>query len=96
MVGAVYIPGSEVGLPAPSGGIAGVLIAFLTWAIFIFGIVAMLGFIVSGVQYVAAIGSESTMESAKRNMTYSIIGVIVALSGYIIVRAIYAVLSGTP
>jgi hypothetical protein len=34
------------------------------------------------------------IETAKRNMTYSIIGIIVALSGFVILRAVDTALQG--
>jgi hypothetical protein len=94
-IGGVNIlpPGSELGLPDPAGGIPVILTNLLKWLVIIFGVVAMIGFFISGIQYVVAAGNEGVMESAKRNMTYSIIGVIVGLSGYIIIRAIQAALT---
>lgn len=86
---------ADLGVPAPEGGIAQIVFNLLLWLVTIFGIVAMIGFVVSGIQYVVAAGNESTMESAKRNMTYSIIGVIVGLSGYVIILAIQAALSAS-
>jgi hypothetical protein len=84
---------AELGVPAPEGGIMQVVFNFLLWLVTIFGIFAMIGFIVSGVQYIAASGNEKITEAAKRNITYSIIGVIVGLSGYVIILAIQAALS---
>lgn len=88
--------GTTVGLPGPQGGIAQILSNILIWLLAVFGIIAMIGFVISGIQYVVAAGDESTIESAKRNMTYSIIGVIVGLSGFIIIKAIYSALTATP
>jgi hypothetical protein len=96
-VNGIYIPTpAETGLPGPQGGIAIILMNFLLWLIFIFGLLAMIALIVSGIQYLVSAGSEKMAETAKRNVTYSIIGIIVALSGYIIIQAIQSALSATP
>lgn len=79
---------TEFNLPDPQGGIAQILTSALNWLLGIFGIIALIAFIISGLQYFFAAGDERTAETAKRNMTYSIIGVIIALSGFVIVRAV--------
>lgn len=83
------------GLPSPTGGIQTVVKNILNWMLGLIGVIAIIGFVISGFQYIAAAGSEKTIEIAKRNMTYSIIGVIVALSGYVIILAIDTALRGT-
>ncbi len=86
--GEVYIPGPEVGLPAPSGGIKEILSNLLKWMLEIFGVVAVIGFVISGIQYITAAGNEDTIDTAKRNMQYSIYGVIAVLASFVIIRAI--------
>ena len=53
---------------------------------------ALAGLFASGVM---AAGNEKIIETAKRNMTYSIIGVIVALAGFVIIQAIDTALRAT-
>ncbi|MDQ1283823.1 MAG: hypothetical protein QG620_171 [Patescibacteria group bacterium] len=92
----VYIPnGSEVGLPDPSGGIAAVIKNVLSWMLGIIGMIAIIAFVISGLQYLTSRGDEKQIETAKTNMTYSIIGVVVALSGFIIIQAIDLALRAT-
>ena len=92
----VYIPdGTVTGLPDPPDRIEGVLKNILNWMLGIVGVIAVIGFVISGIQYILAAGSEKTIETAKRNMTYSILGVIVALSGYVIIKAVDAALRAT-
>ncbi|MDR3559761.1 MAG: hypothetical protein P4L62_05110 [Candidatus Pacebacteria bacterium] len=83
----------NVGLPSSSGGIQPILSNFLNWLLGIIGILAIISFVISGFQYFFAATDSKTLESAKRNLTYSIIGIIVALSGYIVIQAINAALS---
>ena len=49
-----------------------------------------IGFVIAGILYLTAAGNESQAEKAKNAMTYSIIGVIVALVGYVIIQAVSA------
>ena len=64
----------------------------MNWLMVVFGSIAIIAFVVSGIQYLTAAGDEKGLETAKRNMTYSIIGVIVALSAFVIIKAIDAAL----
>ena len=80
-------------LPDPPGGVVQIISTFLSWLLGIIGIIAMIAFIISGLQYFYAAGDDKTMQDAKRNMTYSILGVIVALAGYVIIQAIDSVLN---
>lgn len=81
------------GLPDPQGGIKEVLSNLLKWFLGIIGIIAMIAFVVSGAQYFLASGDEKMATTAKKNMTYSIIGMVVALSGYVIIKAVDAALN---
>ena len=85
---------SKAGLP-DSPGIKNILVNILNWLLRIIGIITVIAFIISGGQYLLASGDEKIIEIAKRNMTYSIIGIIVALSGFVAVRAIDTALRGT-
>lgn len=60
----------------------------LTWILTIFGLLAVIGFVISGIMYIISSGNDKTMEKAKNAMTYCIIGVVVALSGLIIIFAV--------
>jgi len=77
----------------PAGSITGIIVNILDWLLMIFGMVGVIGFIISGVMYLVAAGDEKTMETAKNAMKYSIIGVLVGLSGVVIIRAIDAILA---
>ena len=64
----------------------------LFWLLGIFGFIGIMGFIISGIQYLTSTGDNEAIETAKRNMKWSIVGIIVALSGYIIILAVDALL----
>lgn len=89
-----YVP-TNMGLPTSQSGIAGILSNFLMWLLGIFGVIALISFVVSGIQYLMSAGDEKRMQTAKRNAVYSIIGVVVGLSGFLIVQAVDAALRAT-
>jgi len=73
-----------------------VLTGFAATLLEVFGILAAIAFIVSGFQYLMASGDEKEAEIAKKNLKYSVIAVVVALSGVIIINAIEAILLVKP
>ena len=94
-----YDGSSGICIPTQTGlsqaSVSYILETFMKWLLGIFGFLAIIAFVISGVQYLSAAGDESQAETAKRNMQYSIIGVAVALSGFIILTAIDALLQGS-
>ncbi|TXH01898.1 MAG: hypothetical protein E6P95_01000 [Candidatus Moraniibacteriota bacterium] len=74
----------------PTGSIYQIISSTLSWLLAILGFIAVIGFVISGILYLTAAGNESQIEKAKSAMTYSIVGVIVALMGYVIIQAVDA------
>lgn len=72
----------------PTGDVMDILGVFLEWLIALFMILGVLAFIVAGIIYITAVGDEGRIKTAKSIMTWAIIGLIVGLSGYIIVNTI--------
>jgi len=60
----------------------------LNWLLGILGVLGVLAFVISGIQYLVSVGDEDLAKTAKRNITYTIIGLVVALAGLIIVNTI--------
>ena len=71
-----------------------ILSGLLNWLLGILGFIGIIAFVISGMQYLLSAGNEEMIETAKRNMTWSIVGVVVALSGFVIIQAISNLLSG--
>lgn len=92
-IGGVCFPAST-NLPDPSGGIVTIITNILYWILSIFGILAIIAFIISGLQYILSTGNEETLDNAKRSMKWSVVGVAVALSGLVIIYAIDKMLRG--
>ncbi|MDD5083931.1 MAG: hypothetical protein PHT88_03295 [Candidatus Moranbacteria bacterium] len=70
-----------------------ILTNIINYALAIIGFLGVLGFIISGIMYLVSAGDEAMAEKAKNNMVYAIIGVIVALLGYVVMAAISTLLS---
>jgi cytochrome bd-type quinol oxidase subunit 2 len=86
---------SGYGLPGEGYTVGDVLVNLLQWVLGIFGILAVLAFIISGAMYFTATGDTTKAENAKKNMMYAIIGVIVGLGGVVIIQTIENALEGT-
>lgn len=72
-----------------------ILSNILSWLMGLFTTLAVGAFVLSGVQYTTAAGSDDQMKTAKNNAKYALIGIIVGLSGFIIVQAVSMALSGS-
>lgn len=83
------------GLADPSGGIAAILSNVLSWLLGIFTTIAIIAFVISGIMYLTSTGDTEQIEKAKNNAKYALLGVIVGLSGFIVLKAIQLALSGS-
>ena len=86
-VGTIDFP-DYFGLPDPVGGIEEILASLLSWLLGIIGIIALIAFAISGIQYLISTGDDTQMTKAKKTMQYSILGIIVALAGLVVVQAV--------
>ena len=75
--------------------VAAIVLSLMKWMLYLFGFLAIIAFVIAGIQYLTAAGNMNTIETAKRSMKFSIVGVIVALAGLVIIVAIDALLRGT-
>jgi hypothetical protein len=87
-------PGALSATGLPAGSIYEIIYNFLYWLLAIFGALAIIGFVIAGVMYILSAGDDDMMKKAKNYMIYCIIGVVVALSGLVIIYAISSALSG--
>lgn len=91
VVGGVCIP-QKTGLSSTS--VSDILVNFMNWLLGIFGFFSVIAFVVSGIQYLTAAGDDDQITTAKRNTKYSIIGIIIALSGFVVFTAIMTAFKG--
>jgi hypothetical protein len=87
--------GDLMGYGLPSGSISGIIKNILSWILMIFGFLGLIGFVISGIMYIASAGDDTKMEKAKSAMTYSVIGIVVGLVGLVIIQAISIALNAS-
>lgn len=63
--------------------------------LYLAGPVAILMIAVSGLRYVTSHGNESMMEGAKKTLTYAVIGLIIIILSFAIIKAIISVVVST-
>jgi len=79
----------------PMSPISDIVKNITLWLLSIFGFIAVVGFVISGIIYLTSAGDEDRQETAKRAMIYSITGVIVGLAGLVVVFAADMMLRAT-
>ncbi len=85
-VGITLPTAAETGLSAKS--LDQILSGFLGWLLLVAGMIALISFVVSGIMYLVSTGDENMIGRAKKSMLFSILGVVVVLAGYAIVKTI--------
>ncbi|MDD5396959.1 MAG: hypothetical protein PHW24_02760 [Candidatus Moranbacteria bacterium] len=83
------------GTGLPSGSIIGIVTNLMNYLLIMVGILGVIGFVIAGIIYLTAAGDDGQIERGKTTMVYSIIGVIVALVGVIVIKAVQGMLGGT-
>ena len=82
----------ETGLPL--NDFINILTGIMKWALAIVSVLAVLGFVISGILYLTAAGDEDQTARARRAFMGAVFGVIVSLLGLIVLQAAQTVLSG--
>lgn len=87
-----------IGVPSgglEAGGAGGKLINLGIQLIFTVGIILALIFIIySGIQWITSGGDEKKIEAARGRLVYSIIGLVILLSSFLIVATVINILGG--
>lgn len=83
------------GTSLPSGTLVNIIKNLMQWLLALVGIIGVIGFAIAGILYLTAAGDEERIATAKNAMLYSIIGVIVALLGLVILQAVSTWLGGS-
>lgn len=79
----------------PEGTVEDVVSNFTKWLLMIFGFLAIISFVISGIMYFLSAGDDKQQEKAKKQMQWSILGVVIGLSGMVIIWAVDTLLGGT-
>jgi hypothetical protein len=86
---------TPAGTGLPTGSLIGILTNGMNWLLIVVGILGVIGFVIAGILYLTAAGDEGQIDKGKTAMVYSIIGVIVALLGVVVIKAVQGMLGGT-
>ena len=79
----------------PEATVAAIITNIATWLLTALWVISVGAFVVSGIMYLVSAGNDEMITKAKKYMLYSIVGVIVGLSGYVIIQAADLMLSAT-
>jgi len=94
ITGAQFDPGQgQSGSGLEDTSVYDIILTVLNWLLLIVTVLAVIGFVISGIMFVTAGGSERA-DTAKTWLQYSIFGIIVALIGYIVVNLVSTLLGG--
>lgn len=86
---------TPTGTQLPTGGIKDILTGVMNWLLGIVGIFGVIGFVIAGILYLTAAGDEDQIARGKKAMIFSIVGVVVALLGMVIMGAVKTMLGGS-
>ena len=78
----------------PIAQIMDVLRGLMQWALAIVAVLAVIGFVISGILYLTAAGDEDQIARARRAFGAAVFGVIVSMLGLIVLQAAQTILSG--
>ena len=86
------------GIPVPCLGVAvgpagkltasGLIIEVISILLWVVGLLAVLYVIIGGIRYVTAHGNEEQAEGAKKTILHAIIGIIIVILSFVIIRII--------
>ena len=79
----------------PDASLSEIVSGTMDWLLAIVGFLAIIGFVISGILYLTAAGNDGQIKTAKEAMKWSIVGVIVALVGYVVILAVDFWLTGS-
>lgn len=80
--------------PLPDKNVQGLVIRLLKWLMTVIAMVAVVAVVISGFRMVVSGGGEQEIKGAKRMLTWSIIGLVVASLAYSIIALTQNILTG--
>jgi hypothetical protein len=85
---AQWEPRSLISTRLPGSTIYNIIGNTMDWLLAILGFIGIIGFVIAGILYLTSAGSEEQAKTAKNAMLYSILGIVVALMGFVIILAV--------
>ncbi len=86
--GGILQAGITSGLGVTILPFSAILIRLMQWMLSLVSIFAIIAFVISGFMYLTSAGDEEQAKIAKKAFTYALIGLIVAISGLVVIRAV--------
>lgn len=78
----------RIGGPAGRQSASGLILSVIDILLVIAGILAVLFIIIGGIRYILAHGNEEQAEAAKGTITHAVIGLVIIILSFVIVRII--------
>ena len=78
------------------GWFIGLMIRVINWLLEAAGAFAVMAIVYSGIMYITAGGDEQKTESAKKNITWAIVGLIIIVMAFLIPRWVFEAITGSP
>ncbi len=82
------VPSSQELFGLPDTSITTLITNLMGWLLYIFGFIAIIAFIISGLQYLTSAGDSKQIETAESTMKYAMLGVLVTLGSLVVIKAI--------
>lgn len=91
---AALLTPSDIGLPEAKGGLDGAVGTVLGIAFIVITTASVIGLVAGGLKYTLSGGDSSGVKNAKETITYSLVGLIVALLAFGVVNFITSGVGG--
>lgn len=75
-----------------TGNITEFMVTAIKYALFFIGFLAVMAIIAAGIMYVSSGGDKENIDKAKKILIFAIIGLVVALLGYVLVNTIVQIM----
>lgn len=92
---AQFDPNAGGGTNLSNTSLTGIIKNLMNWLLMMIGVLGVIGFVVSGIMYLTASGDSDILKRAKTTLVSSVIGILVALIGLIVIAAINNLLKGS-
>jgi len=95
VVAAQYSVGTAPGGMPQASSANDIIIKIINWFLTFLASLSVLMIVVAGIMYITSGGDEGRVDKAKSWLTYAIVGLVVALLGYVIVKTVSAALGAS-
>jgi hypothetical protein len=86
--------GSSIVVSETPLSVSNLVTLFITWVIYIAGVLAFLYLVYSGILYITAGGNSDQAKKAQLGLINAIIGIVIVVLSYVILRAVVSLAMG--